>query len=373
MFWRKKEQKPEKLSASIKVIPEEFYGAKDPVVHYRGVVAKGAPPAVSLPKENAGQATHGISRLAVPHWLKSKKAKIILAAVLFVLVVSGISWYYVNQAMQARKLKESIVPVATQEPAEEIEDATSVEEAVVPVLPPLQQDGMAEETAPTSTEPTLEFPNVQLLDSADLDSDSLTDVEEEMFGTDPGKWDTDGDGYYDGQEIFNLYNPQGIAPMKIIDSGLVKEYVNPAWQYRLYYPAQWALGTVEAEANHVLFSALSGDFVEIVAEKMNAGEVFADWFARKAIGQQFSDLQEFTNRFKESGWKRSDDLAVYFVSGDNVFVLLYHPGGMDTIPYRHVMQVVAQSFRPVKTSVTIPEQQIVPSEGLFVTSTEEGL
>mgnify|MGYP001598322476 FL=1 len=209
----------------------------------------------------------------------------------------------------------------------------------------------------------MEFPNVQLLDSADLDSDSLTDVEEETFGIDPSKWDTDGDGYYDGQEAFNLYNPQGIAPMKIIDSGLVKEYINPTWQYRLYYPAQWALGTVEAEANHVLFSALSGDFVEVVAEKMNASETFADWFARKAVGQQFSDLQEFTNRFQENGWKRSDDLAAYFVREDNVFVLIYHPGNLDTIPYRHIMKMIMQSFRPAKTVVTIPEQLSVPEEG----------
>lgn len=372
MFWRKKEQKPEELSSGIKVIPDEFYGAKDPVVHYKGIIAKGGPRPAVLPKENAGQATHGISRLAVPSWLKNKKIKIILLVAFFVLAVAGISWYYINQATRARNLKESVTPVTIQEPVQDVVQNSNVE-TVASSSPMLEQEGPVEETAPTSTEPTLEFPNVQLLDSADLDSDFLTDMEEEMFGIDPSKWDTDGDGYYDGQEVFNLYNPQGIAPMKIIDSGLVKEYVNPAWQYRLYYPAQWALGTIEVEASHVLFSALSGDFVEVVAEKMNAGETFADWFSRNAIGQQFSDLQEFTNRFKENGWKRNDDLVAYFVGNDNVFILIYHPGGLDTIPYRHVMQIMAQSFRPVKTSATIPEQPIVPPEGLFATSTEEGL
>jgi len=371
MFWRKKEQEPQELSSGIKVIPDEFYGAKDPVVHYKGIIAKGGSQPVGLPKENSGQATHEISRLTVPSWLKNKKIKIILLVVFFVLVVAGISWYYINQAMQVRKLKESITPVTIQEPVQEVEEVVIVED-VVPTST-IETVAPVEETTPTSTEPTLEFPNVQLLDSADLDSDFLTDMEEEIFGIDPSKWDTDGDGYYDGQEVFNLYNPRGIAPMKIIDSGLVKEYVNPVWQYRLYYPAQWALGTIEVEANHVLFSALSGDFVEVVAEKMDAGEAFTDWFARNAIGQQFSDLQEFSNRFKENGRKRNDDLVAYFVSNDNVFVLIYHPGGLDTIPYRHVMQIMAQSFRPVKTAVIIPEQPIVPPEGLLATSTEEGL
>ncbi len=370
MWWRKKEQKQEELSASIKVIPEEFYGAKDPVVHYKGIIAKGAPPAAIQPKENAGQATHGVSRLAAPRWLKNKKIKIVLAIVFFVLVIAGISWYYINQAARARKLKNPITPVITQEPAKEVVQTEEVvPTSTVEIITPVEETV----AAPTSTEPTLEFPDVQMLDSADLDSDSLTDVEEETFGIDPSKWDTDGDGYYDGQETFNLYNPQGIAPMKIVDSGLVKEYVNPAWQYRLYYPAQWALGTVEAEANHVLFSALSGDFVEVVAEKMNVGETFANWFARKAIGQQFSDLQEFTNRFQENGWKRNDDLAAYFFRDNNVFVLIYHPGGLDTIPYRHIMQMIMQSFRPAKTAMVIPEQPVIPAEGPVVTSTEEGL
>lgn len=364
---RQAHHEPEELSASIRVIPEEFYGAKDPVVHYKGVTVKGEPASVQQ-KENAGQATHGISRLAVPGWLKNKKTKIVLLSVLCVLVIAGISWYYVNQAMQARKLKTSPVPVVTQEPAKEVVQieeivSTSTEEIIAPV-----EEIVA---APTSTEPILEFPDVQLLDSADLDNDSLTDMEEEMFGIDPGKWDTDSDGYYDGQEVFNLYNPKGFAPMKIIDSGLVKEYINPVWQYRLYYPTQWALGAVETEANHVLFSALSGDFIEVVSEKMNVGETFADWFARKAIGsasspqvQQFSDLQEFINRFQESGWKRSDDLAAYFIREDNVFIIIYHPGTLDTIPYRHVTQMMMQSFRPAKTVVTIPEQPIIPPEGL---------
>lgn len=370
MFWRKKEQKQEELSASIKVIPEEFYGAKDPVVHYNGIIAKGAPPAVVQQKENAGQASHGVSRLSVPYWLKSKKIKIILIIVFFILVVAGISWYYINQATLAKRLKNPVTPVATQEPAKEaIQPEELVPTSTVEIIAPVEEIV----AAPTSTEPTLEFPDVQMLDSADLDSDSLTDMEEEMFGIDPSKWDTDGDGYYDGQEVFNLYNPQGVAPMKIIDSGLVKEYVNPTWQYRLYYPAQWALGTVDAEASHVLFSALSGDFVEVVAEEMNAGEAFIDWFARQAVGQQFSDLQEFTNRFQENGWKRNDDLVAYFVRDNSVFVLIYYPGGLDTIPYRHVMQIVTQSFRPAKTIVTIPEQPVVPPEGLVATSTEEGL
>lgn len=46
--------------------------------------------------------------------------------------------------------------------------------------------------------------------SADSDGDSVLDKEEiEVWKTDPKKADTDGDGYWDGFEIMNGYNPNG--------------------------------------------------------------------------------------------------------------------------------------------------------------------
>ena len=41
----------------------------------------------------------------------------------------------------------------------------------------------------------------------DSDGDLLTDEREAELGTDPGKKDTDGDGYMDGIEVANGYDP----------------------------------------------------------------------------------------------------------------------------------------------------------------------
>ncbi len=41
----------------------------------------------------------------------------------------------------------------------------------------------------------------------DSDNDGLSDNMEKKFGTDPNNSDTDGDGYLDGQEVVNNYNP----------------------------------------------------------------------------------------------------------------------------------------------------------------------
>lgn len=45
--------------------------------------------------------------------------------------------------------------------------------------------------------------------SLDSDGDTLTDFMEQMYGTDVNQVDTDGDGYSDGEEVENGYNPLG--------------------------------------------------------------------------------------------------------------------------------------------------------------------
>jgi len=61
-------------------------------------------------------------------------------------------------------------------------------------------------------------PDLELI--ADSDNDGLIDVREEFYGTDPYYPDTDGDGYSDGYEILNGYNPRGEGKLMI--------YVNDA-------------------------------------------------------------------------------------------------------------------------------------------------
>ncbi|OGH71864.1 MAG: hypothetical protein A2921_03305 [Candidatus Magasanikbacteria bacterium RIFCSPLOWO2_01_FULL_43_20b] len=357
LFWKKdKTHKAETPPENILKIPEEFYGAKDPVVHYAKQAAIVQKTAVN------GKSTDRFSSVAAGAskfgFLHNKKMIYILVGAVFLLVVGLISWYYISPALKQTpapavavpepkpKLEEPVVETPPEEIVLEEEVATLTEEEI--------------KTSPSLSGQTLQFPMILLANSADIDSDSMTDLEEEVFGTDSGTWDTDGDGYYDGQELFNLYNPAGVAPMKIIDSGLAKEYVNPIWQYRVYYPAQWQVGEVDDEKKAVLFSAITGDYVEVFVSPKDAAETFEDWFAREATGQSYADLQPFTNRFQEAGWKRSDDLTAYFITDSAVLVLVYNPGVTDSVPFRHVMQMMSQGFRPSKTSVIVPEQTILP-------------
>jgi len=371
-FGKKKIKKPVKISASIHVIPEEFYGAKDPAIHYEQVEKnKSAKKNSKIKEQNFSGKTSKLGSL-----MQNKKFKYIAISIIFVIVIALISWYYIDQAQKERvvvlpkaekiieEIPEEIVeePIVVEEPKEEVVEEVQDEEIVT--------------TTPVLDEKILEFPKLILVDSADVDNDALTDLEEELFNTDSGTWDTDGDGYYDGQEISNLYNPTGLAPMRLIDAGLVQEYINPTWQYRIYYPIPWLMGEVDTMADQVLFSSFSGDFVEIIVFEKDNTTTFEDWFGNEVEGQKFSNLQKFTNRFQEDGWKRKDNLVAYFVNSEKVYVLIYNPGSTGLVSYRHVMQMMVQSFRPSKTIINIPEQDILPelpdfTDETVVTSTED--
>ena len=54
----------------------------------------------------------------------------------------------------------------------------------------------------------------------DNDSDTLTNYEEYKYGTDPYNPDTDGDGYNDGEEIKNGYNPNGEGKLDTDQDGM---------------------------------------------------------------------------------------------------------------------------------------------------------
>ncbi len=45
--------------------------------------------------------------------------------------------------------------------------------------------------------------------AGDFDNDGLENIREDMIGTDPNNEDSDGDGYLDGEEVENGYNPMG--------------------------------------------------------------------------------------------------------------------------------------------------------------------
>ena len=206
----------------------------------------------------------------------------------------------------------------------------------------------------------LEVPSILLGSSADSDNDGLSDSEEELFGTDMGKPDTDGDGYEDGLEITNLYSPSVIAPMRLISTDSAKEFMNPYFNYRVYYPASWAAGNVDDKYRDMLFSTITGENIEIRVFDKTPGQTFDDWFSEWAKGEQLGALKDISTVFKGQGRARNDGLVYYFQDENRVYVLVYHVTGGNTVNYRRVIEMMAQSFRrPQEVDAVLPEQKVI--------------
>ena len=353
----------------VDTMPPDFYAGQDPVVKFKSVTREvDLSPQKQLPitaseKKALDKATVvGGKEVTHPaNLLLNRKFLILGGAGLFIVFVLGAGIYYwwsFKKAEEARRRptppvietldngQASLITVPTTTPIEIVETTTTLE-----TLKPI------EETA-------LDFPSSLLPDSTDLDKDRLTDLAEDTFFTDPAVPDSDSDSFPDGHEMFYLYNPAGKEPQKLIDAGSIREYVNPNFGYKLYYPYNWAVGNVDTGGRIVVFSTLTGENIEVRSIDKNTTESFAEWFGRVATGEKYTDLKEFANRFGVSGWQRHDELVYYFPTKDYVFTIIYHPEEITAINYRLITTMMAQSLRFDEYS-----DPILPPPGLPATST----
>ena len=341
----------EQAKAKVQVMPDAFYGGKDPVIfesRTKQTVTSPKPLSAPLPAKKSvpsktvpAHTVQGAPPSSRPPAKKPPTPKkwIILVILIFLgTLIGGIVWWFTRK--ESTTLPPATIPITKPE--------TTLPTTTVPIV-------ATPTTTPTSTEivPTIPeiggitFPQIISIDSVDVDEDSLTDEEERVFGTDPTVWDSDKDGFYDGQEIYNLYNPRGQAPVRLIDSGLIKDFTNPQWRYRIFYPQNWELGRVDTEGRQVLFSSITGEFIEVRVFEKSANTSFQTWFGQTIRGQQFSDIELLTNRFDSIVYTRRDSLVAYFPTDTEVIVIVYTvPESITEIRYRNIMRMMIQSFRP---------------------------
>lgn len=344
MFGRSDKKKPSLPDIKITKMPDDFYGGTNPVVKFQNIekVIKSAqitkPVLSSTDKKlldkkttvGAGNKLHPINLFT--SW------KFLVIAGVSILVIGGliIGFYFWWQYRR-------ILPV-TPEPIQPVVVEPIVIAPEVSSTPIVQPEPTV--VAPViKVEEKLDFPSSLLGNSVDTDKDNITDVAEELFGTDSVVPDSDNDKYPDGHEVFYLYNPAGKEPMKIVDSGLVSVFTNPVFLYKIYYPKSWAVGNVDPGYNDVLFSTVTGENIEVKVVDKNPEESFNDWFARNATGEQLASYLPFESVFKETGFTRNDDLVYFLPKGNKVFVILYHTTDSSVVNYRLVIKMLARSFQ----------------------------
>ncbi len=206
----------------IHTMPKEFLGGNfvAPKPQPQAMPAKPAVPTAQPAPIPAPQAAPMPAKPIAPPKKKSKLPFVLLGGLVLILLIGGGVWYYFT--------------VTTIEPPVIVEPLPEPEPEPEPEPKPVQN-------------------------SLDTDSDGLTDVEEQLYGTDFRNPDTDGDSYLDGNEVFHGYNPLSFAPSTLLDSERVQEFSMAATEtspgYSFLYPIEWTAETVESQATIITINA----------------------------------------------------------------------------------------------------------------------
>lgn len=187
----------------------------------------------------------------------------------------------------------------------------------------------------------------------DSDGDQLTDIEENIYQTNSTLADTDGDGFTDASEILNHYDPL-TADGRLINSGLIDIYQNPNYYYSLFYPAAWVARSLTANNSEVIFTATTGEFVEIIVQENILGQSAYNWFISQSPGIDTSTLKILT----VAGFpavQTADGLTTYVAVGSNIYILTYNIGTQQQMNFYTTYQLFLKSFIFIE-----PEQEPEP-------------
>lgn len=223
--------------------------------------------------------------------------------------------------------------------------ASAEASAATPALPP-----------PAPAAPTL--PPAGL----DTDSDGLTDLEEELLKSDPRDPDTDADGFLDGNEAFHLYNPNGRAPARLVDAGLLKPF-SSGTGWNILLPNPWNVVLDAADGSKATITTGHGELFRLSIVLNPQRQPILAWY--KAAHPEATDAQILKYRSKRGyeGIIGADQLTTYLPWGDKVFVFTYDFGGQ---PFKNFSTASAMVLNSLElggmSSVAAPTSVPLPFE-----------
>lgn len=179
--------------------------------------------------------------------------------------------------------------------------------------------------------------------SKDSDSDGLTDIEERMYGTEYRNPDTDGDTFLDGNEVFHRYDPLGVAPSTLLDTGAVKVFSESTLPFTVYYPTTWK-ATSALTNSTVTFQSAKLASVIIAWSAKDADLTVEDWIVTNV---EDADLKTLQASYTKEGYytlRSADDLVAYIDLGTSVYVMTYDLSTSTDISYTQTFAMMVNSL-----------------------------
>ncbi|MBU2228795.1 hypothetical protein KJ810_00130 [Patescibacteria group bacterium] len=184
--------------------------------------------------------------------------------------------------------------------------------------------------------------NTTIIDSRDSDRDSLTDAEEDAFGTNPNKPDTDSDGYSDGIEVGSGYNPAGSG--RIEDMTTVGEFENKDYNYSILYPLSWIAQATDQTNKEVLFTSTLAEFVEVLVANNLSSLTAGEWYLTQYPELDSETITTFSTWNGEDGVIGVDTKTVYLATDDFIYIITYNFGTRAEASFRKAFEMMYKSF-----------------------------
>lgn len=178
--------------------------------------------------------------------------------------------------------------------------------------------------------------------TTDSDNDGLTDVEEQLYGTKINQPDTDEDGYLDGDEVRNGFNPTGAG--KILKSDKVKLFENSEFGYSINYTIAWIAEALNVEdAREVLFTSDTGEFMEVIVQDNPSGQTVEAWYKSQFPEYTLEQLETFKVN-DDTAVKSADGFTVYFANDNYIYAVTYKYGTKKEVNFLTTFEMMYKSF-----------------------------
>jgi len=198
-------------------------------------------------------------------------------------------------------------------------------------------------TIPTPPPPPPEQPKLPPA-GLDSDSDGLTDLEETaVYRTDSYKPDTDGDGFLDGNEVYNLYSPIGVAPARLVDSGLVKAITGTAG-WSMLIPKDWTTSDATPDGSKLTVVSGHGEMFKLAIEDNPNHLSVVDWYLAKHPEAKTEQILKYKSKHGYEGIIGADQLTTFIPWGDKIFTFAYDLDGQTFINYRTTYYMMLNSL-----------------------------
>ncbi|MFA6304277.1 MAG: hypothetical protein WCV73_01850 [Patescibacteria group bacterium] len=189
-----------------------------------------------------------------------------------------------------------------------------------------------------------EVPSTPVVPSKGLDSDGdqLTDIEENLYQTNPALADTDADDFTDAAEILSLYDPIK-SKARLVDSGLVGIYQNPTYGSSVFYPKSWSVRSLNPTNSEVIFTSNTGEFIETIVQPNALGVSARNWYLDKNKTADPASLKNVVVGGLPA-IQTADGLTTYLAVGSNVYILSYDIGNQQQMNFYATYELFLKSF-----------------------------